>query len=407
MARDLGRYPGDGPRGHRLRDVRRRSPRRWTSTAWCATTTCAAAATSATSASTCCPRSSARSSRTRSRCASGRRSSASPRAHGANVKIVEVPPGPPVLVHARRPRSTARSTRRYADLIAASKRVRGAMEQHGGRRRRRRLRRGRPRAGPLPPRPREGGAHRRHASRRRRRRCRSPSAAAPAGRVHVAERAAAARASTCSLPRDGAQLDGRPAGAAGASRHRGALVPLGEIGTAARRTGRADDLPQEPATRGLRHRRDGGPQPGRGGVRSQPTGATAAPAAAGLQRRLRRRRRVEDHRRRLPRPRPRLRRGAADDLRAAGGADAVARHPAGHHDRDPADAHRHHARLLAAQPAVHRRPVGGYATPVFFTATGDDRHDRAGRHRRAQLDHPDRLHRAHPQPRRHCRSPRR
>ena len=28
----------------------------------------------------------------------------------------------------------------------------------------------------------------------------------------------------------------------------------------------------------------------------------------------------------------------------------------------------------------------------------DDRHDCPGRHRRAQLDHPDRLHRAHPRP---------
>jgi multidrug efflux pump subunit AcrB len=53
------------------------------------------------------------------------------RAHGANVKIVEAPPGPPVL-------STLVGEvygpldGRYADLIAASKRLRGAMEQTAG-----------------------------------------------------------------------------------------------------------------------------------------------------------------------------------------------------------------------------------------------------------------------------------
>ena len=52
-------------------------------------------------------------------------------AHGANVKIVEVPPGPPVLstlvAEVYGPLDS-----RYEDLIAASKRVRGAMEHTAG-----------------------------------------------------------------------------------------------------------------------------------------------------------------------------------------------------------------------------------------------------------------------------------
>ena len=54
--------------------------------------------------------------------------------------------------------------------------------------------------------------------------------------------------------------------------------------------------------------------------------------------------------------------------------------------------------LLAAQPAVHlagRR----LRQPGVLHRHRHDRHDRPGRHRRPQLDHPDRLHRAHPRPR--------
>ena len=43
--------------------------------------------------------------------------------------------------------------------------------------------------------------------------------------------------------------------------------------------------------------------------------------------------------------------------------------------------------------AVNGQIVGGYADPVYFTATAHDRHDRPGGDRDPRLDHPGRLHR--------------
>ena len=70
----------------------------------------------------------------------------------------------------------------------------------------------------------------------------------------------------------------------------------------------------------------------------------------------------------------------------------------GHHDAGhPADDDRHHAGLLAAKP-LRRARGGGPAQSGFLHGHGNDRHDRACGHRRAQLGHPDRLHPSRPAP---------
>ena len=92
-----GRAPRHAARGDATTRPMPARPRRSTSTGWCASTTCAAAARSATSRSTwststtASEQSHAIATRVRPALqAIGQR-------HGANVKVVEVPPGPPVL----------------------------------------------------------------------------------------------------------------------------------------------------------------------------------------------------------------------------------------------------------------------------------------------------------------------
>ena len=158
------------------------------------------------------------------------------------------------------------------------------------------------------------------------------------GAQPAADRAAAARGS--------ADQRGRPGEGAGQGQQRptGAAGRTGPVGDGPRGP---DDLPQEPPARGLRVRRDGRPAAGRRGrgragrqsehrqaaqrevktVSATAGWPTEAPRpvaertffsngsghrlgrARRLHRRLRRRGRVEDHARRLPRPRAGLRRG--------------------------------------------------------------------------------------------------
>ena len=102
----------------------------------------------------------------------------------------------------------------------------------------------------------------------------------------------------------------------------------------------------------------------------QPAGRSQADAAVG--------RRVGDHLRHLPRHGRRLRRGDPRHLHPGGGAVRQLQIAAGHPDPDAADADRHHDRPLAVRRAVH--------------GDLDDRLHRARRHHRAQLDPAGRLH---------------
>ena len=344
--------------------------RRWTSTAWCATTTCAAAATSPTSASSFLPKEE----RMQQSHAIALRIRPEieriGREHGANVKIVEMPPGPPVfstlVAEVYGPLDAP-----YADLIAAARRVRGAMEQTAGvvdvddyveaphDQINYRL-------------DREKAALSGVTVAQAAQTLQAALGGKAAGRVHIPTERLPLELSV-RLPRalrssvsdllavrvKSATVTTAPARWCRSARS--AARPLDR--------GEQTHLPQEPAAGGVRHRGHGRAEPGRGRARPVPL-AAGAPAARRLYRRPRRRRRVEDHRRRLPRPRARLRRGPGGDLRAAGGADRVVAHAAGHHDRDSADADRHHARLLAAERCCSRSRSAAYANPVFFTATG-------------------------------------
>ena len=182
-----------------------------------------------------------------------------------------------------------------------------------------------------------------------------------------------------------------------AARSTRAVGRIGQMGNAPRRP---DDLPQEPAARGLCLRRDGRTTAGRRGrrragrpdrtnprrhgdqvrprrqrlagrQRAAPAGATHLPlqrqrrawgVPAGFTVDFRRRRRVEDHARRVPRPRPGLRRGDDRHLRAAGCADRLVRHSGGRHAGHPADDPGRHAGLLAAECA--QRPAGGRVSSI-------------------------------------------
>ena len=98
VLRELGALPRHGARGDRLPGLRGHSRRRSTSTAWCASTTCARRRSWATCRSTCVDKHAARPQEPRDRAgACARRWRRSARSYGANVKVVEVPPGPPVL----------------------------------------------------------------------------------------------------------------------------------------------------------------------------------------------------------------------------------------------------------------------------------------------------------------------
>ena len=115
------------------------------------------------------------------------------------------------------------------------------------------------------------------------------------------------------------------------------------------------------------------------------------PVAPGHPAGLARRGRVEDHAGCLPRPRDRLFGRADRHLRPARLRNRVVRDAAVHHAVDPADADRHHARLLVVE--CGREPAGRRVRqPGVLHRDGHDRHDRAGGHRGPERHHPDRLH---------------
>ena len=169
----------------------------------------------------------------------------------------------------------------------------------------------------------------------------------------------------------------------------GQLVPIRELVTVKRHAARATHLPQEPAAgalRGGRHGRCGGQPAVRHVPDARPDCQDRHPwrrhAGRGLHPPARRRvprlhaevgRRIADHLRDLPRHGRRLCGGPGADLPAGGGAVRQLPDAADHHGADPADHHRRDARPRPARRALHRHQ--------------HDRHDRAGRHHRAQL-HP-------------------
>jgi hypothetical protein len=108
------------------------------------------------------------------------------------------------------------------------------------------------------------------------------------------------------------------------------------------------------------------------------TGSASRPTRSAVRHQVGRR--VADHLRDLPRHGCGVRRRPDPDLPAGGGAVPQLPDAADHHGADPADHHRRDAGPCAAACAVHRHL--------------DDRHDRAGRHHRAQLDPAGGLHRA-------------
>ncbi len=176
-------------------------------------------------------------------------------------------------------------------------------------------------------------------------------------------------------------------------------VPTDDWSRAARavRRGRLDTpgsgaIPPRPPPCDLRDRRCGGKhrEPGLRDPRHEPRpghdpgGGHADPALQrGAARPAGRDRdqvgwRVADHHRGLPRPRPRLRGGAAADLCAGGLVVRIVQHPAGHHGSDSAHPDRHPAGPCADRGLLHRNQ--------------HDRNDRPGRNHRAQLDSAGRLH---------------
>ncbi len=98
-------------------------------------------------------------------------------------------------------------------------------------------------------------------------------------------------------------------------------------------------------------------------------GGDSLGAAGGTRARLERRGRVEDHARRVPRPRHRLRRrllGIYFLLVYQTGSYAMPLDP---DDLDSADGDRHHARASGCSNLLSGGEVGGFPNPVFFTAT--------------------------------------
>jgi hypothetical protein len=121
---------------------------------------------------------------------------------------------------------------------------------------------------------------------------------------------------------------------------------------------------------------------GMAGSRKAARWANGSSASRRSLRRLQRQvgRRMAGHLRDLPRHGPGLRGRADPDLSAGGRALRQLSGAAGHHGADSADHHRRHARPRAVRRAIH--------------GDLDDRHDRAGRHHRPQLDPAGRFHQA-------------
>ena len=158
-----------------------------------------------------------------------------------------------------------------------------------------------------------------------------------------------------------------------------------------------EHLPQEPDARGVRdrrRRREGGKPRVRHPVdrqgtrqadaprRIQARAARGGPAGVRPEDRDEVGRRVAHHLRGVPRPRPRVRRGARADLHAGGRLVPVVQDAAHDHGRDP---------LLPRGDPAGPRADGGLLHRHL-----DDRLHRGGRDRGAQLDHPRGFRRAAP-----------
>jgi len=152
--------------------------------------------------------------------------------------------------------------------------------------------------------------------------------------------------------------------------------------------------PGRPGCEGSRGRRRGAPRTRRRGCHLSPARQWhPLERAAGIRGQLRGRRGVEDHARRVSRLGHRLRSGAGDDLRDPCRPDRLVHDSTGGDAGDPADAPGRDARLLAARP-VRRQHRGRPCRPGLLHGHRDDRDDRPGGDRDPRLDHPRRLHRA-------------
>ncbi len=258
----------------------------------------------------------------RSRCGCATTSRRSRERAGAALKIVEVPPGPAGARDARRRGPRSGEPRRTRDLIAAGARASSArLARETGRRRRRRLRRGRSIAARLRPRQGEGGAARRRDGRGRPHACGWRSPAPTPATVHDA--AASARRSALRLRLDRAQRSGAAELGAPAGREAGAAASSRSPSSAASASvdRRQPIYPQGPGARRLRPGADVAGRAPAEVVLALERALAARPLPRGIGARLGGRGRVEDHARRVPRPRPRLRGGARRHLRAAGDRD--------------------------------------------------------------------------------------
>jgi multidrug efflux pump subunit AcrB len=305
------------------------------------------------------------------------------RRHGANVKLVEIPPGPPVLstvvaeVYGQPHHTYADLVDRAAEVAARMREEKGVVDVDVS---------AEDASAPahLCDGSREGGAERHF------HRGGGPDRGAGPGRDERGHAACAGRAERV-VP-DPAPAPGSPLGRGrpGPPAHQGAgwrSGSTGRTGSLRDRRGGAHHLPQEPGARGVCDGGDGGRRPGVPGagpailVQEEPGARRVSVGVGGG-------RRVEDHRGCVPRPRPGLRGRPAHHLYAAGLRDRVLRVARGDYAVHPADHDRHHARLLHSEPAG--QPGGGrVCQPGVLHRHGHDRYDRAGRHRGPQRHHLD------------------
>ena len=344
-------------------------PRRSTSTASSASTTCGSSPSRATCRSTWSTASIARARATRSRWRCARRWRRSAPRHKAKVKVVEVPPGPPVLSpivaeiygpdeagrHAFAKALRAGFVQRRPTSSASTTRSRTTAP---------RLRRAR--------RPAQGGAGRDRAGRRRARRCARRSPATTSTSLHDGQAKYGVPVRLTLPPERQGRLDALLAMTVRERRRRGACrsseLVRGQAGAA-----RDDALPQGPAAGDLRDRRHGRRhrQPALRDVRhARPARLESrCPTAAAL----------DEHfisqRRRTRTAATRIKwdgewqvtyetfrdmgiayaRRPDADLPAGGRAVRLLRDAAGHHGADPADHHRRDARPRAARHSRSRR----------------------------------------------------
>ena len=209
-----------------------------------------------------------------------------------------------------------------------------------------------------------------------------------AGLAHAAR--SLGRRADRSSPARGKALGGRATGGAQVAHARGPARFGGQPHAPGIGENRAQPLSQESDAGNLRNGRRRG-RNGAFGLRdpcarpADQAGAMDGPATRN-NRALRHEvgRRVAHHVRGLPRPRHCLRRRAGGDLRAGGGLVPIAGHSAGDHGCDPILTGRHSPRPRDAQSILHRHV--------------DDRFHRRRWHCGAKLHHPGRFHRAPPGP---------